>query len=74
MLPPEEVVYTAEKGYKGAHYDHFASFFNAIRTGSPVVEDAIFGFRASAPALLCNDSYFKNEAIKWNPEKMILTN
>ena len=74
MLPPEEVVYTAEKGYKGAHYDHFASFFNAIRTGSPVVEDAIFGFRASAPALLCNDSYAKNEAIKWNPEKMILTN
>lgn len=73
MLPPEEVIYTAEKGYKGAHYDHFASFFNAIRTGSPVVEDAIFGFRASAPALLCNDSFIKNEAIKWNPEKMILT-
>lgn len=73
MLPPEEMVYTAEKGYKGAHYDHFANFFNAIRTGSPVVEDAIFGFRASAPALLCNDSYAKNEAIKWNPEKMILT-
>lgn len=73
MLPPEEMVYTAEKGYKGAHYDHFANFFSAIRTGSPVVEDAIFGFRASAPALLCNDSYAKNEAIKWNPEKMILT-
>ncbi len=72
MLPPEEVVYAAEKGYKGAHYDHFANFFQAIRTGSSVVEDATFGFRAAAPALLCNDSYAAGNAIQWDPVKMLL--
>ena len=31
----------------------------AIRNKGHVVEDALFGYRAAAPALLCNDSYFK---------------
>lgn len=70
ILPQEEIVYQAEEGYKGAHYDHFANWFNAIRGGEPVVEDAIFGYRAAAPALACNDSYFEDKAIKWDPVKM----
>ncbi len=70
MLPPNETVYTAQDGYKGAHYDHFSNFFNAIRTGGTVVEDPVFGFRAAAPALLCNESYRNNDFIQWNPEKM----
>ncbi len=45
ILPPTETVYRAEKGYKGAHYDHFANFFHAIRHGGTVVEDPVFGFR-----------------------------
>ncbi|MBX2840823.1 MAG: Gfo/Idh/MocA family oxidoreductase [Flammeovirgaceae bacterium] len=72
MVPPEEITYKAEKGYKGAHYDHFRNFFTAIRTGGTVAEDPIFGFRAAAPALLCNDSYFQDKFIKWDPEKMEL--
>ncbi|MDX2305201.1 MAG: Gfo/Idh/MocA family oxidoreductase [Microscillaceae bacterium] len=67
MLPPEEIVYRVEKGYKGAHYDHHGNFIRAIRTGGTVVEDPLFGFRAAAPALLCNDSYFGNKFIKWDP-------
>jgi predicted dehydrogenase len=72
ILPPEEYTFAAEKGYKGGPYDHFVNFFQAIRTGGKVVEDAIFGYRAAAPALLCNDSYNKDTAILWNPEKMQL--
>lgn len=72
MLPPEIMVYEAEKGYKGAHYDHFNNFFTAIRNDRTVAEDAIFGYRAAAPALLCNDSYFQKKPIEWDPEKMRL--
>lgn len=72
ILPPQEYTFEAEKGYLGGPYDHFANFFNAIRTGNKVAEDAVFGYRAAAPALLCNDSYNNNTAILWNPEKMQL--
>lgn len=70
MLPQEEIVFEAEKGYLGAHYDHFANWFNAIRGGRSVSEDAVFGYRAAAPALACNDSYFEDTAIKWDPVHM----
>jgi predicted dehydrogenase len=43
MLPPAEAVYKAEKDYAGAHVDHFINFFEGVRTGEPVVEDARFG-------------------------------
>ena len=70
ILAPEEYTFAAEKGYLGGPHDHFVNFFNAIRNGTQVTEDAIFGYRAAAPALLCNDSYEKDTAILWNPEKM----
>ncbi len=67
ILPPDTTIYKAEDGYKGAHYDHFNNFFTAIREKSTVVEDAVFGYRAAAPALLCNDSYYTDKAVKWDP-------
>jgi predicted dehydrogenase len=70
ILPQREMTYTAEKGWKGAHYDHFSNLFRAIRTGVTVVEDPVFAFRAAAPALLCNDSYFENKFINWDPVAM----
>lgn len=72
ILPQEEYTFAAEKGYMGGPYDHFVNFFNAIKTNGKVAEDAIFGYRAAAPALLCNDSYNNDTAILWNPEKMQL--
>jgi predicted dehydrogenase len=73
MLPPDSIVYKAEEGYKGAHFDHFYNFFSSIRNGNQVSrEDALFGYRAAAPALLCNDSYFQEKAIKWDPVKLKL--
>ena len=70
MLPPAESVYVAEQGYMGAHFDHFMNFFDGVRNGTPVTEDAAFGFRAAAPALACNDSYFGEQIIHWDPEEM----
>jgi predicted dehydrogenase len=72
ILPPEEYTFEAEKGYKGGPYDHFINFFSAIKNGGKVVEDSTFGYRAAAPALLCNDSYNNDTAMLWNPEKMQL--
>ncbi|MCA0396297.1 MAG: Gfo/Idh/MocA family oxidoreductase [Bacteroidetes bacterium] len=72
ILGPAEMVYRAEKGYLGGPHDHFVNFFTAIRNKGSVAEDATFGYRAAAPALLCNDSYNQDKAIRWNPEKMEL--
>ncbi|UYQ92460.1 Gfo/Idh/MocA family oxidoreductase [Chitinophaga horti] len=74
MLDPEKLEYAAEEGYKGAHFDHFYNLFNAMRTGGKVAEDALFGYRAAAPALLCNDSYFSNKIIHWDPKNLKTVN
>ena len=70
MLPPAESVFVAEQGYRGAHFDHFMNFFDGVRNGTPVIEDATFGLRAAAPALACNNSYFEERIMKWDPEEM----
>jgi len=63
------VTYQAPQGYNASN-DHFANFMDAIRNGKPVVEDAVFGFRAAAPALACNESYFQNKVIRWDAGNM----
>jgi predicted dehydrogenase len=50
--------------------EHHLVFFDSVRTGKPVVEDAVFGFRAAAPCLACNESYFKKKIIHWDPVNM----
>src|SRR4051812_18161113 len=62
-------VYSPPSGYSD-QYDHFVTFINAVRARTPVTEDATFGFRAAAPALLTNDSYFEHAAIAWDPQEM----
>jgi predicted dehydrogenase len=49
---------------------HTANFVQAVRTRTPVVEDAVFGLRAAGPALLCNVSQREKRPISWNPETM----
>lgn len=74
MLGPDKLEYVADKGYKGAHFDHFYNMFQAMRTKGKVSEDALFGYRAAAPALLCNDSYFENKIIHWDPNALKVIN
>ena len=64
-----DINFRVPAGYN-EHVDHFTNFFDAIRDGKPVVEDAVFGLRAAAPALACNDSYFQKKIINWDAEKM----
>ena len=64
-----ESKYAAPPGYDDRQ-DHFVNFFEAMRSGKAVVEDATFGLRAAGPALLTNESYFKKQPIHWNPESM----
>ncbi len=52
------------------HFDHHLNFANAVRSGKPVVEDATFGFRAAAPAVLSNLSYFEKRIVEWDPTAM----
>jgi len=66
-----DIDFKAPAGYSD-HLDHFTNFFDAIRTGKPIVEDAAFGFRAAAPCLACNDSYFEKKIINWDPVNMKL--
>src|SRR5665213_1361509 len=63
MVTPDTMIYKAEEGYKGSHFEYFFCCIKAIRTKGKVVEDALFGYRAAAPALLCNESYFANKII-----------
>ncbi len=55
--------------------DHMIVFFNAIRTGSKIYEDASFGLRAAAPAIACNlsaptkQTYFVGS--DWNETSLI---
>lgn len=69
----EPLRYMTPQGYDD-HLDHFQNFFDAVRAGKPVVEDAVFGFRAAAPCLACNESYFKQKTIHWDPIGMKLIN
>ncbi|REA64235.1 gfo/Idh/MocA family oxidoreductase [Dyadobacter luteus] len=67
----EDIVFKAPAGYDD-HLDHFTNFFDSIRTNKPVIENVEFGFRAAAPALACNESYFSKKVIQWDPVKMKL--
>ena len=63
--------YVAPKGYSDS-YDHFKNFFAAVRSRQPVVEDAVFGYRAAGAALLSNLSVERGAVVKWDPDAMKL--
>jgi hypothetical protein len=65
-MAPEEIRFAAPPGYD-ERLEHFTNFFEGIRSGKPIVEDASFGLRAAGPALASNLSYFKKKVINWDP-------
>ncbi len=70
--PVKEVRFDAPKS-EDVHANHFANFFENVKKGSQgTIEDPVFGFRAAAPVLACNDSYFEQKIIHWDPIEMKL--
>ncbi len=65
----DEILFDAPKGYD-SRLDHMINFFEAVRTGKTILEDASFGLRAAGPAILCNTSIELNKAIHWDAKEM----
>jgi predicted dehydrogenase len=65
----KEITFKVSEGYD-ERLDHFINFFDSIRTGKKVAEDATFGLRAAAPALACNLSAKLGKPVLWDAEKM----
>ncbi len=63
--------FLAPEGYSD-HREHHRNFIEAVRSRKPVVEDAAFGFRAAAPAVLSNLCYFGKKQVTWDPDKMVM--
>ncbi|ADB39992.1 Gfo/Idh/MocA family protein [Spirosoma linguale] len=72
--PVKEVRFEAPKN-DDAHAKHFGDFFDNVRKGSQgTVEDPVFGFRAAAPVLACNESFFEQKVVHWDPVTMTQKN
>ena len=56
--------------YRGDDYDdirpHLQTFFNAVRTRQPVVEDVVFGHHAALACHMANESYFSRTSVTWD--------
>lgn len=66
---PPEMRFVVSNNYD-ERLDHFKNFFQGMRTRKPVLQDPTFGFRAAAPALLSNISYFEKRIVEWDPVNM----
>jgi hypothetical protein len=45
---------------------HLWNFFQHVRAGKPVVEDAVFGHNAALACHMANESYFRHAAVTWD--------
>jgi hypothetical protein len=56
--------------FRGPDYDdmkpHLWTFFEAVRSRKPVVEDAVFGHHAALACHMANESYFRKAAVTWD--------
>jgi hypothetical protein len=56
--------------FKGDSWDdlrpHLWNYFQHVRTGKPVVEDAVFGHNAALACHMANESYFRRTAVTWD--------
>jgi predicted dehydrogenase len=57
--------------FRGPDYDdmkpHLWTFFQAVKSRNPVVEDAVFGHHAALACHMANESYFRQKAVWWDP-------
>ncbi|WP_159467706.1 Gfo/Idh/MocA family protein [Dyadobacter sp. 3J3] len=68
--PVKEIRFEAPKD-DDPHAQHFRDFFENVNKGTlGTVEDPVFAFRAAAPVLACNKSYFEKKVVTWDPVVM----
>jgi predicted dehydrogenase len=67
---PADMNFTTVRDYD-MHFEHVKNFIQSVRTRKPVLQDPTFAFRAAAPALLSNVSYFEKRIAEWDPMNMI---
>lgn len=69
-LPGQEPM-TEGFTYVGTSFDelkpHLWNFFQAVRTRTPVVENALFGHNAAAACHMANESFFRRSAVTYAP-------
>ncbi|MEB2360725.1 MAG: Gfo/Idh/MocA family oxidoreductase [Bryobacteraceae bacterium] len=69
MRPDREESFEPPRSHN-AHLEHHKNFYAAVRSRKLFLEDAVFGMRTAAPALLCNMSVSKQRVYRWDPENM----
>ena len=56
--------------FKGNDYDdlrpHLWTFFQAVRSRKPVLQDAVFGHHAALGCHMANESYFRKSPVHWD--------
>jgi predicted dehydrogenase len=56
--------------YRGPDYDdmhpHLWTFFQAVKSRNPVVEDAVFGHHAALACHMANQAYFRQKGVRWD--------
>jgi predicted dehydrogenase len=56
--------------YKGPDFDdmhpHLWTFFQAVKSRQPVVEDAVFGHHAALACHMANEAYWRRQAVHWD--------
>jgi predicted dehydrogenase len=45
---------------------HLTTYFNAVRSRTPVVEDVVFGHNAALACHMANESYYRKTTVRWD--------
>jgi len=68
--PPGKEPLLEGYSYRGPSWDdlgpHLFTFFDAVRSRKPVIEDAVFGHHAALACHMANESYFRQAAVTWD--------
>jgi predicted dehydrogenase len=61
----ETISFRPPAGYNDT-WAHIQTFFDAVRSRKPVIEDAVFGNNTAIACHMANASYFRKNAVEWD--------
>src|SRR5213596_1446967 len=66
----QQVMMPETISFSGPDFDdvrpHLWTYFEAVRTRKPVVEDVVFGHHAALACHMANESYFRKTSVSWD--------